>query len=111
MTELWERDAHVLADDVRRGAVSARDVLDTHLDRIERLDPQLNSVCHLDADAAHARAEEIDAEIAAGRDPGPLAGVPIGVKELASVGGWPETHASLVYADRLQRVTTPRWRG
>lgn len=101
MTELWERDAHVVADDVRRGSVSARDVLDTHLDRIERLDPQLNSVCHLDADAARARAEEIDAEIAAGRDPGPLAGVPIGVKELASVGGWPETHASLVYADRI----------
>jgi aspartyl-tRNA(Asn)/glutamyl-tRNA(Gln) amidotransferase subunit A len=101
VTELWERDAHVLADDVRSGAVSARDVLDAHLDRIERLDPQLNSVCHLDAGAARARAEEIDAAVAAGRDPGPLAGVPIGVKELASVGGWPETHASLVYADRI----------
>jgi aspartyl-tRNA(Asn)/glutamyl-tRNA(Gln) amidotransferase subunit A len=101
VTELWERDAHVLADGVRSGSVAARDVLDSHLDRIERLDPHLNSVCHLDAGAARQRAEEIDAEIAAGRDPGPLAGVPIGVKELASVGGWPETHASLVYADRI----------
>jgi len=101
VTELWERDAHVLADEVRSGSVSARAVLDTHLDRIARLDPQLNSVCHLDASAARARAEEIDAEVASGRDPGPLAGVPIGVKELASVGGWPETHASLVYADRI----------
>ena len=101
MNELWERDVHVLADGIRSGSVAARDVLDSHLDRIERLDPQLNSVCHLDAAAARQRAEEIDAEIAAGRDPGPLAGVPIGVKELASVGGWPETHASLVYADRI----------
>ena len=101
MTELWERDVHVLADGIRSGSVAARDVLDSHLDRIERLDPHLNSVCHLDAGAARQRAEEIDAEIAAGRDPGPLAGVPIGVKELASVGGWPETHASLVYADRI----------
>jgi len=101
VTELWERDAHVLADAVRSGSVAARDVLDAHLDRIERLDPQLNSVCHLDAGAARVRAEEIDAEIAAGHDPGPLAGVPVGVKELASVGGWPETHASLIYADRI----------
>jgi aspartyl-tRNA(Asn)/glutamyl-tRNA(Gln) amidotransferase subunit A len=101
VTELWEQDAHVLADGVRSGAVSARTVLDAHLERVERLDPQLNSVCHLDVDAARTRADEIDAEIAAGGDPGPLAGVPIGVKELASVAGWPETHASLVYADEI----------
>ena len=63
--------------------------------------PTLNSVCYLDADAARARAEEIDADVAAGRDPGVLAGVPIGVKELASVAGWPETHASVIYADNI----------
>ena len=101
MTELWERDAYALADDVRSGALSARTVLDAHLERVERLDPQLNSVCHLDAVAARDRADEIDAEVTAGDDPGPLAGVPIGVKELASVAGWPETHASLVYADGI----------
>ncbi|MCJ7672590.1 MAG: amidase [Acidimicrobiia bacterium] len=101
MTELWERDAYALADDVRSGALSARTVLDAHLERVERLDPQLNSVCHLDAVAARDRADEIDAEVNAGGDPGPLAGVPIGVKELASVAGWPETHASLVYADEV----------
>ncbi len=72
-----------------------------HLDRIARLDPTLNCVCHLDADAARVRAAEIDAEVAAGGDPGPFAGVPIGVKELASVDGWPDTEASLVYADRV----------
>jgi len=101
VTELWERDAYALADDVRSGALSARTVLDAHLERVERLDPQLNSVCHLDAVAARDRADEIDAEVTAGDDPGPLAGVPIGVKELASVAGWPETHASLVYADGI----------
>ncbi len=104
MTELWERDAHVLADAVRRGELSARALLDAHLGRIERLDPALNSVCHLDADGARTRADEIDTEVAAGGDPGPLAGVPIGVKELAAVGGWPDTDASLVYADRVAAV-------
>jgi aspartyl-tRNA(Asn)/glutamyl-tRNA(Gln) amidotransferase subunit A len=96
---VWELDAWELADAVRAGKQSARDVLDAHLERIERLDPELNSVCYLDADGARTRADEIDAAIAAGDDPGALAGVPMGVKELASVAGWPETHASMVYAD------------
>ena len=98
---VWERDAFDIADAVRSGSLSAVDVLEVHLERIERLEPQLNCVCHLDAGAARARAAEIDAEVAAGRDPGTLAGVPIGVKELASVRGWPETHASVVYADHV----------
>ncbi|HUV11407.1 MAG TPA: amidase [Acidimicrobiia bacterium] len=97
--QLWERDAWDLADAVRAGTVSAAELLDVHLDRIDRLDPELNSVCHLDADAARERAAAVDAEVAAGGSPGPLAGVPVGVKELASVAGWPETHASMVYAD------------
>jgi len=101
MKAVWEWDACEIADAVRAGNLSAVDVLETHLTRIERLDPDLNCVCYLDPRAARARAAEIDAEIAAGRDPGPLAGVPVGVKELASVAGWPETHASVVYADHI----------
>jgi Asp-tRNA(Asn)/Glu-tRNA(Gln) amidotransferase A subunit family amidase len=98
---LWKRDAWALADAVRAGEVRAAAVLDVHLDRIARLDPELNAVCFLDADAARTRAGAIDAAVARGEDPGPLAGVPIGVKELASVRGWPETHASVVYADAV----------
>jgi Asp-tRNA(Asn)/Glu-tRNA(Gln) amidotransferase A subunit family amidase len=101
VSELWERDAHELADSVRAGDLTAKEVLDTHLERIERLNPELNAVCHLDVDAARARADEIDTEVTAGRDPGPMAGVPVGVKELASVEGWPDTEASLVYEHRV----------
>jgi len=101
MKAVWERDASEIADSVRLGNLSAVEVLDAHLERIARLDSELNCVCYLDADAARARAAEIDANVASGDDPGPFAGVPIGVKELASVAGWPETHASVVYADRI----------
>jgi aspartyl-tRNA(Asn)/glutamyl-tRNA(Gln) amidotransferase subunit A len=101
MSEVWERDAHEIADAVRAGTLSAREVLDAHLERIDRLNPALNAVCFLDVDAARARAGGIDAEVEAGGDPGPLAGVPVGVKELASVRGWPRTEASRVYADRV----------
>jgi len=101
VTAIFERDAWELADGVRAGDHTAKELLEAHLERIERLNPTLNAVCHLDVDAARARAEQIDTEVAAGNDPGPLAGVPVGVKELASVEGWPCTDASLVYADRV----------
>ena len=48
-----------------------------------------------------ARAAEIDAEVARGGDPGPLAGVPMGVKELVAVAGWPDTHASKVFENDI----------
>jgi aspartyl-tRNA(Asn)/glutamyl-tRNA(Gln) amidotransferase subunit A len=97
VTELWERDASELADDVRRGEVKSADLLDVFLERIEKLDPELNAFCHLDVASAKARAAGIDASIAKGDDPGPWAGVPMGVKELAQVQGWPNTHASKVF--------------
>jgi aspartyl-tRNA(Asn)/glutamyl-tRNA(Gln) amidotransferase subunit A len=97
--ELWERDAWELADSVRAGEQSARELLDVALSRIEALDPGLNAVCHLDADGALAQAEAVDGRVDAGEDPGPFAGIPMGVKELAEVKGWPETHASLPYRD------------
>ena len=95
------RDAWALADDVRAGAVSAVEVLEEHLARLEALNPSLNAVWFVDLDAARADAHAIDQAVASGTDPGPLAGVPMGVKELASVAGWPDTHASLVYADAV----------
>ncbi len=97
MTELWERDAWEIADDVRAGRMSAVTVLDVFLARIEKFDPELNAFCHLDVDGARRRAAEIDAEVVRGHDPGVWAGVPMGVKELVKVAGWPDTHGSLLY--------------
>ncbi|GIU86312.1 MAG: amidase [Acidimicrobiia bacterium] len=98
---VWERDAWELADDVRAGRRSAVELLDTFVARIERFDPELNAFCFLDVEGARARAAEIDAAVARGEDPGPWAGVPMGVKELAQVRGWPDTHASRLYADAV----------
>jgi aspartyl-tRNA(Asn)/glutamyl-tRNA(Gln) amidotransferase subunit A len=98
---LYERDAWELADDVRAGRLSARELLDVHLERIDRLDPELNAVWFRDDDGARRAAAEVDRRVAAGEDPGPLAGLPFGVKELTPVAGWPDTEASLLYADRV----------
>jgi aspartyl-tRNA(Asn)/glutamyl-tRNA(Gln) amidotransferase subunit A len=99
MAELWEHDAWELADRVRAGELSARNLLELSLARIERFDPKLNAVCFLDPDRAWADAERVDQRVAAGDDPGPFAGIPMGVKELAQVQGWPDTNASVPYAE------------
>src|SRR2546423_5073032 len=99
MTELWEQDAFELADRVRCGELSALDLLELSLERIERFDPRLNAVCFLDPDQAMADAERVDQRVAAGDDPGPFAGIPMGVKELAKVKGGPDANAWVPYAE------------
>src|SRR2546421_9857408 len=99
MAELWEHDAFELADRVRAGELSALNLLELSLERIERFDPRLNAVCFLDPDRARADAERVDRRVAGGNEPGPFAGIPMGVKELAQVKGWPDTNASLPYAE------------
>ncbi len=50
---------------------------------------------------ARADAAAVDAAVARGEDPGVWAGVPMGVKELVAVEGWPDTHASMLYKDTI----------
>lgn len=108
MTEgdLHDRAAHDIADAVRAGDLSARDVLEHHLDRIDRINPALNAFVFLDPDRARATADEVDAGVRRGDDPGPLAGVPLGIKELESVEGWPDTRASTARRDRIGTTTS-----
>src|SRR6476659_1006636 len=98
MTEMWQRDAYELADDIRAGRLKSRDVVDHFLERIERFDPVLNAMCDLDPAGARQQANDIDTRVARGDDPGAFAGVPIGVKELAAARGLSHTHGSLLFA-------------
>jgi AtzE family amidohydrolase len=67
--------------------LSALDVTETALARIARYDQVLNSFTDVTADRARAKARTVDATIAAGKSPGPLAGVPFAVKNLFDVQG------------------------
>ena len=84
-----------------RGEQRSTELLDVFVERIEKFNPELNAFCYLDLEGARARAAAIDAAVARGEDPGPWAGVPMGVKELVEVAGWPDTHASLLYRDAV----------
>lgn len=95
-----ETTAIEIADAVRRGERRATEVLDEALAAVDAGNERLGAFVHVDEGLARAAAEAVDAEVAAGRDPGPFAGVPIGVKDLEDCAGMPTTHGSLVYADR-----------
>jgi AtzE family amidohydrolase len=79
--------AAMIAAAVRSRAITARAVAQAHLARIELLDQALGAFTTLTATRALAEADAVDATIAAGRDPGPLAGVPYGVKNLFDLAG------------------------
>ncbi|MGI8492335.1 MAG: amidase, partial [Acidimicrobiales bacterium] len=93
-------DVVAIAESVRRGQRSATDVLEECLARIGAGNARLNAFVHLDADGARAQAERIDRAVAAGEDPGRLAGVPIGVKDLEDCEGMPTSHGSQLYKGR-----------
>ncbi|AHI24596.1 amidase [Komagataeibacter xylinus] len=93
--------ALAIAADVRAGRRSAVSVVTDVIADIEARDTRFNSVTRILGPAAVAQAEEVDRAIAAGRDPGPLAGVPFGVKDLFDVRGEVTTAGSIVLRDNL----------
>jgi aspartyl-tRNA(Asn)/glutamyl-tRNA(Gln) amidotransferase subunit A len=93
------RAAALIARDVRCGRRRATDVLEEALAAIEQHDPAVNAFVHVDERLARDAARAVDAAIAAGRVPGPLAGVPIGVKDLEDCRGMPTSLGSLLYQD------------
>ena len=87
----WAHDACSLVDAMRAGELTPTEALELSLAAIER--SELNAFSYVDADAARAAAEKADLSL-------PFGGVPVGIKELEHVTGWPYTEGSLVFADR-----------
>src|SRR5262249_25705694 len=87
-----------LAGAVRARGVSSGQVVGGALERISRLDGPLNAVVALRGDLALDEARALDAQVAAGRDPGPLAGIPALVKDLEDVAGMRTTQGSALFA-------------
>jgi aspartyl-tRNA(Asn)/glutamyl-tRNA(Gln) amidotransferase subunit A len=87
-----------LAEDVRSGRIGARELVTHALTRIDDLNGDVNAFVAVDDTAALEAATQIDDMVAAGRDPGPLAGIPIGVKDLEDAAGFVTSHGSPVFA-------------
>ncbi|HWD52454.1 MAG TPA: amidase [Acidimicrobiales bacterium] len=93
----WPGDACSLIDAFRSGTISPLEALEATLAAIDA--SELNAFTHLDPDAARETAAGADVTL-------PFGGVPVGVKELEAVTGWPYTEASLVYKDRIAHHDT-----
>ena len=79
---------------LRAGVVSCRELVDVYLARIERLGVRLNAFVHVASELARTEAGRLDRELAAGRDRGPLHGIPIAVKDIIDVAGMPTSYGS-----------------
>ena len=93
--------ASEIAQAVKSGKLSALGAVEAALARIGKHDSILNAFTDITADRARARAREVDAAIAEGKDPGPLAGVPFAVKNLFDVKGLPTRAGSKINRDSL----------
>jgi amidase len=100
-----ESTARDQADAVRRREISARELLDLHLERVGERNPELNAIVSLDEERARAGAAEADEALAAadrgGAEIGPLHGLPFAFKDTHDVAGWRTTYGSPLFADHV----------
>jgi aspartyl-tRNA(Asn)/glutamyl-tRNA(Gln) amidotransferase subunit A len=88
--------AAAIAKGVKDGSLSAGAVLEEHLARIDRYEPRVHAFNTLTAEGARRAAEAVDSAIAAGSNPGPLAGVPVALKDNLCTRGIPTTCSSRI---------------
>lgn len=107
MTEPWTLSAAEVARRVRARSVSAREVALDALARLEAANPALNAVVEHRPDETLAAADAVDAALARGDDPGPLAGVPFTVKVNADQAGFATTNGLTLQRDLVAGRDSP----
>src|SRR4051794_17113824 len=103
--ELWRRGAVELAGMIAEGSVSAREVVDAHLERIEAVNPHLNAITVVLAEEARAAADAADSNP---ESLGPLHGVPFTVKENIDVAGTATTSGIPALAEAVAPIDAPQ---
>ena len=106
-SELTRMTAAELAAAIAAGQVSALEVTEAHLGRIEAADGQLRAFLHVAEDSARAAARAVDERRAAGEVLGPLAGVPLALKDVFTTTDMPTTAARASLTAGSRRTTRP----
>ncbi|GLZ57858.1 Asp-tRNA(Asn)/Glu-tRNA(Gln) amidotransferase subunit GatA [Micromonospora sp. NBRC 107095] len=96
MSDLIKMTATEIASLVAGGETSAVEVTQAHLDRIAAVDDRVHAFLHVDTEGALAAARAVDERRAAGEELGPLAGVPVAVKDVLATRGVPTTVGSKI---------------
>lgn len=107
MSDLWRLSATKLARAVRQREVSVLEVTQAHLDRLDAVNPAINAVVQDCSEEALVAAAALDARIAAGEDPGPLAGVPVTTKVNVDQAGHATTNGLRLLKDAVAQEDSP----
>ena len=107
MAALWERTATAMRAGLARGEVTARALAEAALARMDAVNPAINAVVDRFDDHALAAADAVDAALARGEDPGPLAGVPVTVKVNVDQAGRATTNGLRMQAGLIAAQDSP----
>src|ERR1700756_4871345 len=106
-SDLWRLSATEVAGLVRARKVSAREVADAALQRLDSVNPRINAIVDCRPDMVRAQADRVDSILAQGNDPGPLAGVTVTVKINIDQAGFATTDGSRLYENRIAQFNSP----
>src|SRR4026208_2269700 len=107
MSELWSLSASEVARLVRTRKVSAREVADSALRRLDSGSPLSTAVVDCRPDLVRKQAERVDSVLANGNDPGPLAGVPVTVKLNIDQAGFATSDGSRLQENLIAKFNSP----
>ena len=93
-----------MASLVRKREISVSELLDVHLDQIQRVNPKVNAIVTLTLEKAMEDAKKADEAIAKGRPLGPLHGLPVAHKDLVETKGVRTTYGSLIFKDHVPDI-------
>jgi len=107
MEDLWRLSAAELAGLIKSRKVSAREAASAALARLDAVNPSINAVVDHRPEQVLAQAGQIDATVARGEDPGPLAGVPVTIKVNIDQEGFATTNGLKIQRDVIARSNSP----
>ncbi|MDM0041135.1 amidase family protein [Variovorax sp. J22G21] len=107
MSEIWRLSASQVAASIRQRKLSATEAAQAALARLDAVNPQLNAVVDWRPDEVLQRAGAIDAALARGEDPGPLAGVPVTVKINIDQAGFATSNGLNLQKDLIAATSSP----
>jgi len=107
MTELWRLSASEIASRVAKREISATEVTEQCLQRLQQVNPQINAVVQQMPDAALACAREVDDLIEAGEPAGLLAGVPVTIKVNIDQQGFANTNGIRIQQEHMPQQDSP----
>src|ERR1700752_3076226 len=107
MNDLWRLSASNVARLVRARNVSAREVAEAALQRLDCVNPRINAIVECRPGHVRAQADRVDSALARGHDPGPLAGVPVTVKINIDQAGFATTDGSRLQENLVAKYNSP----